>query len=109
MRVEPGFHPIPVLDVVDQDGRVRHPSTARIITATVGSVFALFLVGRGVAEFFVVRFSDPASYRHDWGGPTLVGVFAVHSGPALVIVAATAVVLWRRWRRAQTGPGHKAP
>ncbi len=61
-----------------------------------GTFFALFLVGRGIAEFFEVKFNDPASYRGDWGGPSLAGVFAVHSGPAVVIVAGTAVAIWRR-------------
>ncbi len=47
---------------------------------------AAFLVGRGVAEFFIVHYGDPASYRNAWGGPSLAGVFAVHSGPAVAIL-----------------------
>ena len=27
----------------------------------------------------MVHYSAPASYRNDWGGPSLTGVFAVHS------------------------------
>jgi hypothetical protein len=61
-------------------------------------VLALYLVGRGVAEFFVVHYSDPASYRNDWGGPSLAGVFAVHSGPAVAIVAGFVIWLRGRWR-----------
>ena len=64
---------------------------------TLGGIPALFLVGRGVAEFFVLKFSYPASYRNDWGGPSLAGVLAVPSGPALAIVTGTAVIIWRRY------------
>ena len=65
----------------------------------VGGVLAVYLVGRGIAEFFTVNYSDPASYRLDWGGPSLAGVFAVHTGPAVLILAGTGVWLRRRWRR----------
>jgi hypothetical protein len=49
-------------------------------------------VGRGIAEPFVIHWHDPSSYALDWGGPSLAGVLAVHSGPALVIIGAAA---WR--------------
>jgi hypothetical protein len=68
-------------------------------------VVALFLVGRGVAEMFAVDFDDPASYRSDWGGPSLIGVLAVHSGPGLVIAVAGVIWLVRhRRRRSRTRP-----
>ena len=89
-----------------QDERVKRWLPVRIVSLALGSVLALYLVGRGVAEFFIVRYGDPASYRRDWGGPSLAGVFAVHSGPAVVIVAGAAVVLWRRRRRRWTA-GHR--
>ena len=54
-------------------------------------------MGRGIAEFFIVHYSDPPSYRNDWGGPSLAGVFAVHSGPAVAIVIAVGLYLRRRW------------
>jgi len=50
---------------------------------------AVFFVARGITEFFVINYSAPASYANDWGGPSLAGVFAVHSGPAAAIIAAT--------------------
>ena len=62
----------------------------------IGAVLAVYLVGRGIAELFIIRYADPASYAGDWGGPSLAGVLAVHSGPALVILAVTA---WRLLRR----------
>jgi hypothetical protein len=63
---------------------------------TIGTLLAVYLVGRGIVELFTIHYSDPASYAGDWGGPSLAGVLAVHSGPALVIIAATA---WRLLRR----------
>jgi hypothetical protein len=83
----------------------------RVIAWLLGGLLAAYLVGRGVAEFFTVNFSSPASYRDDWGGPSLAGVFAVHSGPGAVVVIAAAVWLWRRHRAralagADGGAGH---
>jgi uncharacterized membrane protein len=68
----------------------------RIAGLTVTGLVALYMVGRGIAEFCTVNYSDPASYEHSWGGPSLAGVFAVHSGPGFVIVIATAWWLVRR-------------
>ncbi len=76
-----------------------HPA-ARAFGVVLLGVLALFLVGRGVAEFFIIHYSDPASYANSWGGPSLAGVFAVHSGPALAIVTGSVVYLCRRLRRA---------
>ena len=59
------------------------------------AVLAFFLVMRGIGELFVIDFHDPSSYKKDWGGPSLAGVLAVHSGPALLIITAS-IVWWRR-------------
>ena len=59
----------------------------------IGAVLAVYLVGRGIAELILINYGDPASYAKDWGGPSLAGVLAVHSGPGVVIVAAAA---WSR-------------
>ena len=67
----------------------------------IGAVLAVYLVGRGVSELILINYSDPASYAKDWGGPSLAGVLAVHSGPGLAIVAAGA--WW--WLRGR-GPRH---
>ena len=57
-----------------------------------GKIFAtvvlLFFVGRAVAEPFIV--TPGSDYRHDWGGPTYVGVLIVHMLPG-------AVALWLLW------------
>jgi len=71
----------------------------RKIAAFVGLIIGLYLIGRAIVELFVIDMSDPASYRDDWGGPTLLGVLAAHCGPGLLAVAVIAVVVVRRLRR----------
>lgn len=73
----------------------------RIIGLAVAGLVAAFLVGRGIAEFWVVDYANPPSYQQSWGGPSLAGVFAVHTGPGLIIVIMTAVWLYRRVRYRQ--------
>ncbi|HEY1624337.1 MAG TPA: hypothetical protein VGG16_11115 [Streptosporangiaceae bacterium] len=70
----------------------------RAVAIPLGAFVALYLVGRGIAEFFLVNYSDPASYHNAWGGPSLPGVFAVHSGPGAAIVIAATICLYRRHR-----------
>jgi hypothetical protein len=87
----------------DHQRRQGHP-VARALGLGLGGLFALYLVGRGVAEFFIVHYNDPASYGNAWGGPSLAGVFAVHSGPAVAIIVAVGIYLRSsgRMRRGQT-------
>jgi hypothetical protein len=73
----------------------------RVIGLAVAGLVAAFLVGRAIAEFWVVDYANPASYQQSWGGPSLAGVFAVHTGPGLIIVIMTAVWLYRRVRYRQ--------
>jgi hypothetical protein len=87
--------------------RQRHP-VARALGFAAGGLLALYLVGRGIAEFFVVHYSDPASYRLDWGGPSVAGVFAVHSGPAVLIVTGAGVYASRVLRRQRQISGRSA-
>jgi hypothetical protein len=75
----------------------------RVCAWVVGCLVGAYLVGRAVAEFFLVNHSDPGSYRLLWGGPSLVGVFAVHSGPGLAVLIAAAVFAWRRSKRRASG------
>jgi hypothetical protein len=53
----------------------------------VAVVLGLYLIGRAIAEPFLIDVTDPASYRTDWGGPSLAGVLAIHCGPGLVAAA----------------------
>ena len=62
----------------------------------VGLGLGLFFIVRAVAEPFVIDLSDPATYRNDWGGPSLLGVLLVHCGPGAIAAAAIAMVLIRR-------------
>lgn len=64
----------------------------------VGGLIAVYLVIRAVVEFFIIRYGDPASYHNSWGGPSLVGVFLVHSGPGFLILLGSCVYLARRRR-----------
>ena len=62
----------------------------------VGLSLGLFLIVRAVAEPFVLDLSDPATYRNDWGGPSLFGVLLVHCGPGAIAAVVIAMVLLRR-------------
>jgi hypothetical protein len=64
----------------------------------VGGLLAVYFVIRGVVEFFVIDYSRPETYRNLWGGPSLAGVLAVHSGPGLAILIFAGVYLSRRRR-----------
>ncbi len=72
------------------------PIVGRTVGWAIGGVLGLYLVGRGIAEFWVVDYSNPDSYRDAWGGPSLAGVLAVHTGPGILVVAGTAFWFWRR-------------
>jgi hypothetical protein len=59
-----------------------------------------FLIFRAIVEPFVIDTDDPATYRNDWGGPSLVGVLAVHMVPGL-LAAALMIAAFVRHRRAR--------
>jgi hypothetical protein len=64
--------------------------------SVLGLIIGLYLIVRAVAEPFVIDMTDPGTYRDDWGGPSLLGVLAVHMGPGLLAAAVIAAVLTRR-------------
>jgi hypothetical protein len=68
----------------------------RKAAVALGLALGLFLIIRAVAEPFVIDLSDPATYRNDWGGPSLFGVLLVHCGPGLVAAVAIVTALIRR-------------
>ncbi|MBM0224249.1 MULTISPECIES: hypothetical protein [Micromonospora] len=74
----------------------------RKIATVAGFVLGFYLVGRALVEPFVIDMTDPSTYRHDWGGPSLFGVLAVHCGLGLIAAAAMTRILIRR--RARTHP-----
>ena len=71
---------------------------ARRVVAGAGVVLGVYLVLRAVVELFLIDYGDPASYRDDWGGPSLAGVLAVHCLPGII----AAVLLVRAVRRRRT-------
>ena len=75
----------------------------RKVAAGLAILFGLYFLVRAVVEPFVIDVTDPASYRDDWGGPSLLGVLAVHCGPGLLVLIAVCIVLWRRRRVAARG------
>jgi hypothetical protein len=77
---------------------VRGWTTPKVIAAAAVGLLAAYLVVRGIAEFFTVNYADPASYRDLWGGPSLAGVLAVHSGPGLAVLAGMGVYLIHKVR-----------
>jgi hypothetical protein len=70
--------------------RSRWRKVATVAAYVAGAYFVL----RAIAEPFLIDLGDPSTYRHDWGGPHLAGVLAVHMG--LGAVALAAMVLHRR-------------
>jgi hypothetical protein len=80
-------------------------SALRTLGVVLAGLLSVYLIGRGIAEFFTVNYSDPASYRDAWGGPSLAGVFAVHIGPAVLAVLGWTIYLRRR-RRTRAGEIH---
>jgi hypothetical protein len=65
----------------------------------IGILLGLFFLVRAIAELVVIDFFDPATYRDDWGGPSLAGVLLVHCGPGLPVVGLGVVYLVRRSKR----------
>jgi hypothetical protein len=57
-----------------------------------------FLVVRAIVELVTIDYGDASAYEDDWGGPSLVGVLAVHCLPGVI---AAALMIWgaRRLRR----------
>jgi len=74
----------------------------RKAAVVVSLALGLYLVVRAIAEPFVIDMSDPATYRNDWGGPSLPGVLLVHCGPGVVAAIAIAMALIRRRSSSRT-------
>lgn len=85
-----------IAGIVAMSSRRHRQRVLRIAAWVLGGLAGVYAVGRGIAEFFQVHYNDPASYRDAWGGPSLVGVFLVHSGPGFVVLVASVVYVWRK-------------
>jgi hypothetical protein len=66
------------------------------VLVVLGYVLGIYLVIRAIAEPFVIDMGDPATYRNDWGGPSLLGVLAVHSLPGVISAVLILAALRRR-------------
>ncbi|GAA2097800.1 hypothetical protein GCM10009801_68450 [Streptomyces albiaxialis] len=71
----------------------------------VAVVLGAYLIARGIAEPFVIAGAAPEAYRDDWGGPSLLGVLAVHCGPGVL----SAVLMAAGARRALQRRGVLVP
>ena len=85
-----------------QEGRPqgRRPAWQRLLLAP-AVLFAVFLVVRALVELATIHYNVPASYDKDWGGPSLAGVLAVHAGPGIAVLVATA------WWGLRRGPARQ--
>lgn len=59
----------------------------KVVGIVLACVIGVFLVVRAVTEIITLDYGDSASYKQDWGGPSLVGVLAVHCVPGILALA----------------------
>ncbi|MFC0864107.1 hypothetical protein ACFHYQ_17570 [Sphaerimonospora cavernae] len=71
----------------------------RKIIELLGYAVGAYLVARAIIAPFVIDMSDPATYRNDWGGPSLAGVLAVRCGLGVIAAMLMAWPLIRRRSR----------
>jgi hypothetical protein len=74
--------------------------TMKRIALAFATLLGVYLTARAAAEPFLIHWGSPASYRNDWGGPSLAGVLAVHCLPGLILPGYLA---WRIWRSPASG------
>lgn len=65
-----------------------------VIAYFVGGYFVI----RAAVELATIDYGDSSSYRDDWGGPSLIGVLAVHCLPGVISIVAM-IWGWRHVRR----------
>ena len=75
----------------------------REVVVALGVTLGIFFIVRAVVELFVIDYSDPSSYAHDWGGPSLAGVLLVHCVLGLIAAIWIGVLLYRR-RSSRSSP-----
>ena len=52
-----------------------------------GYLLGIYLIGRAIVEILFIDYGNAASYKNDWGGPSLIGVMAVHIVPGIIALA----------------------
>ena len=70
----------------------------KIVGIVLAYLVGAYFVARAVVEVVTIDYGDAASYRRDWGGPSLLGVLAVHCLPGVIALVS---MVWgaRRLRR----------
>lgn len=71
----------------------------RVVGIVCAYLVGAYLVVRAIIELVTIDYGDIASYEKDWGGPSLVGVLAVHCLPGVV---ALVLMIWGARRRRRT-------
>ncbi|MGH3728659.1 MAG: hypothetical protein ACRDTU_07875 [Micromonosporaceae bacterium] len=72
----------------------------------VGYAIGFYFIVRAILEPVVIDVTDPATYRDDWGGPSLAGVLLVHCGPG--VLAAILIVRHLGGFRGRRRPAERA-
>jgi hypothetical protein len=109
-RITPPVNAVRVLEVAaltvaSAPNERRMEGSVRKTTSILGLIVGLYFVVRAVAEPFTIDMTDPATYRDDWGGPSLAGVLLVHCGPGVISAALIVrALLRRRAARLRTPP-----
>jgi len=79
-------------------GKDNYRVRVRRVLGILGLLLGTYLIVRAIVEVFVIDYGDPATYRDDWGGPSLAGVLAVHCGPGLIALVLIILALRQRAR-----------
>ena len=59
----------------------------------IGYILGAYLTLRAAFEPFLVDYANPESYKESWGGPTVVGVLAVHMLPGVISLF---LIIWHQ-------------
>ena len=58
-----------------------------------GYLLGIYLILRACVEPFIINYDHPESYKKSWGGPTLIGVLAIHILPGVISLA---LMVWHQ-------------
>jgi hypothetical protein len=81
-------------------GGGREPGGVQVLRGCCGVALGLFgwavalPTGQGLVNGLLYPLVDAHDYQHSWGGPTLIGAWAVHALVAVPVVAFAIGVLW---------------
>jgi hypothetical protein len=56
----------------------------KTVAIGLGYLVGTYFVVRAIVQLVTIDHSDASSYEADWGGPTLIGVLAVHCLPGVI-------------------------